>query len=120
MSRPQFPAKARTPEQVEHRLIIHDFLRRDQCHQDDASFASIHHIVGMVAQVYSAFAAHDGGIRVGGAHLIIGDPLIIAAFHLTVLRSSSKLDMSLSTHPAPLSPGLFPRYDVSDRGNVGG
>ena len=25
VSRPQFPAKARTPEQVEHGLIVHDF-----------------------------------------------------------------------------------------------
>jgi hypothetical protein len=41
----------------------------------------------MVAQVDSSLASHDGGIRISGAHLIIGDALIIAAFHPAVLRS---------------------------------
>src|SRR5215831_16925671 len=41
----------------------------------------------MVAQIDSFFASHDGGIRVGGAHLIIGDALIVATFHAAILCS---------------------------------
>lgn len=41
LSRPQFPAKARAPEQSAQRLIVHHFPRRHQDVQDDARFASI-------------------------------------------------------------------------------
>jgi hypothetical protein len=41
----------------------------------------------MIAQVYSSFAVHDRGIRVGRADLEVGDPLIAATFHAAILCS---------------------------------
>jgi hypothetical protein len=70
VSRPQFPAKTGTPEQVEHGLIVHDFRWRHQRCDNDASPTSIHHIMGMVAQVNASFAVHDRRIGISGAHLI--------------------------------------------------
>ena len=41
----------------------------------------------MIAQIDSVLREHQRGIWIGRADLEIGDPLIVAAFHLTVLRS---------------------------------
>jgi hypothetical protein len=46
LSWPEFPPEAGPPEQIEHRLIVHDFGWSNQDVQDDARFTSIHHIKG--------------------------------------------------------------------------
>ena len=73
------PAEDDVPEQIEHGLVVHHFARGDQHRQDDAAFASIGDIVGLVAQVHtSAFEAHQCGIWIGGTDSKIRCPLIEA------------------------------------------
>ena len=75
----QFPAEAHTPEQIEHRLVVHDLGRSDQCRQDDATLASIHDLRCMVAQVKAAvLEAHRGGIGIGRTDLKVGSTLVEA------------------------------------------
>src|SRR2546423_11410687 len=57
------PTEQHRPEEVKHRVIVHHFAWHDQYPQDDATFASIHHVVRMVAQVGStSLEAHWGSI----------------------------------------------------------
>src|SRR6266446_1178148 len=80
LTRPQFPAEAGTPQQIEHRLVFHNLRGSYQHGHDNPRLASIHHIVGVVAQMASLpFGGHDGGIWVGRTdhevgHAPIGSP----------------------------------------------
>src|SRR5260221_1129287 len=76
--RVQFPAKAGAKDEVTHRLVIHDFRRRHQYLEDDACFAAIDDIVGMIPQMRaSPFQPHRGGIRISRADPQVGGALII-------------------------------------------
>src|SRR5215470_2133569 len=73
----QMPAEAHMPQQIEHRQVVCHLGRGDQCCENDATFASIDHIVGMRAQVKSTvLETHRRGIRVGGTDPLIGATLI--------------------------------------------
>ena len=48
--RPQLPAEADPPQQIEHRLVLHDVGRRDQRGEDDAALAAVDDVVVVVAQ----------------------------------------------------------------------
>src|SRR6266700_2497337 len=74
---PQVPTKAGVPEQIQHGMIIHHLPRGNQDRQNDATFAPIDHIVGMIAQMRSSpFEAHWCGIRISGADAKICRALI--------------------------------------------
>src|SRR5438445_11716213 len=61
---PETPAKEHMPEEIKHGLIVHYLAWHDQHLQDDAMFASIDHVVRMVAQMGSSpFEAHRCRIR---------------------------------------------------------
>src|SRR5436190_24065534 len=65
---PQFPAEARAKDEVAHGLVIHDLRRRHQYLEDDARFAAIDDIVGMISQMRaSSFQSHRRRIRISGA-----------------------------------------------------
>ena len=49
LPRPQLPAKTGAEDQVEHRLVLHDLGRCDECGQDNSCFAAINDIVGLIA-----------------------------------------------------------------------
>src|SRR5689334_17120311 len=71
------PAKHDLPEHVEQGLIVVDFSWYDKCRQDDATFSSINHIMGMVTQVCSpSFETHGGGIGIRGADPQVRCPLV--------------------------------------------
>ena len=80
LARPQSPAEARAPDQVEHRLVFHDFRRRDQYIHDNPRFTPTNHIMGVLTWMSSlSFDRHDSRIRVGGtdhevSHAPIGAP----------------------------------------------
>jgi hypothetical protein len=68
LARPQFPAEAGTPEQVEHGLIFHHL---GWCHQDvhdNARFSPIHDRVASDSPNAIHLCEHDGGIGVGGTY----------------------------------------------------
>src|SRR5207248_842016 len=74
---PKTPTKAGVPEQIQHRMIVHHLPRGHQDRQNDATFASIDHIMGMIAQVgSSSFEAHRCSIGISGADAKICRPLI--------------------------------------------
>src|SRR5258708_1331318 len=74
---PQTPTKAVMQEQIQDGMIVHHLPRSDQDCQNDATFASIDHIMGMIAQMgASSFEAHRRGIRISGADPKIGRALI--------------------------------------------
>jgi hypothetical protein len=64
--RPDLPPKADPPQQVAHRLALHDVGRRDQGGEDDASLTSIHHVMVVVTQSDGAPVPHGEGIGIGG------------------------------------------------------
>ncbi len=53
MAGSQLPAKAGAEDEIAHRLVLHHLRRRHQDIQDDAVFAPIDDIVGLVAQMRS-------------------------------------------------------------------
>lgn len=73
----ELAAEAGAPELVEEGLILHDVARGDQAVQDNAGFAAIHKVVGLVAQDLAAVRqGHRGGIRIGQADLAVGEALV--------------------------------------------
>src|SRR6266699_3695666 len=77
LARPQMPSEADMPKQIKHWLVVHHLGGGNQRCQNDAPFASINDVVGMVAQVKStALEAHRRGIRVSGTDPLIGATLI--------------------------------------------
>src|SRR5258708_16431936 len=77
--------EAVTPQQVAHRLVIHDLRRRHQYLEDDARFAAIDDIVGMIPQMRaSPFQPHRRRIRIRGADFEVRRSLV-KAMHLPLL-----------------------------------
>src|SRR6266566_9684694 len=75
---PQMPTKAGVPEPILHGMIVHHLPGSDQHRENDATFASIDHVVGMIAQMGSAsLQAHRSSVRIGGADAQVGGALII-------------------------------------------
>src|SRR6266849_5647549 len=85
---PQLPTKAHPPKEVQHWLVVHDLRGGHQHHQDDAGFAAIHDIVGVVTHIRSVLSQHEGGIWIGGTHTQISHALIAATRDTPVLCSS--------------------------------
>lgn len=74
----QPPVETNPAHQIQHRQTIHNRRRGNQGSQDDARFAPIDHIVGVIAQLclIAGKAAHRAGIRISRTDLTIGDALI--------------------------------------------
>ena len=72
------------PAYIKHGLIVHHLPWCDQHCQDHPTFASIHDVMRVVAQVGSSpFEAHGCGIRVGDADpKISGSPVEAMDFSL--------------------------------------
>src|SRR6266550_6246515 len=65
------------PEQVKHGLIVRDLRRSDQDVHDDATFASIHHVVSVIPQMSSAsLQAHGCGIGIGGTDTKVSSTMV--------------------------------------------
>src|SRR5260370_21628035 len=63
---PEVPTKAGVPEQVQHGMIVHHLPRSDQHRENDATFASIDLVLGLVAQMGSAsLEAHQRRLKFG-------------------------------------------------------
>src|SRR5205823_6376573 len=78
LSRLQFPTEAHAPEQIKHRLVVHDLRGGHQYRQDDAAFASIDHRMHMIAQVNDpAFQTHRRSIWIGRTDTEISPTLVI-------------------------------------------
>src|SRR5438270_9370782 len=78
LSRLQFPTEAHAPEQIKHRLVVHDLRGGHQYRQDDAAFASIDHRMHMIAQVNApAFQTHRSRIWIGRTDTEISPTLVI-------------------------------------------
>ena len=65
--RPDLPAEADPPQQIAHRLVLHDVGRGDEGGEDDAALAAIDDVVVVVAEADRAPVPHRGGIGIGGA-----------------------------------------------------
>lgn len=74
-------------EQIEHGLVVHHFRWCDQRHQDDARFAAIDHIVGVIAHIRSLLGQNQCRVRVGGTYPQISQALIPLTTDASVLRS---------------------------------
>src|SRR5258708_7973872 len=82
---PHAPPEEDMPEEVEHRLIVHDFAWHAEHRQDNPTFASVHDVVRVVAQMESSsLEAHGRGIGIGGADTEGSRPLI-GPIHLSLL-----------------------------------
>ena len=87
LPRPQLPAEARPPQQIEHRLVLHHLAGGHQHPHNDAAFAAIDDIVRLVAQMSSAaLEAHRRGVGIGRADTQISSALVDAT-HLTLLAT---------------------------------
>ncbi len=67
LARAQLAAEADPPQQVPHRLVLHDVGRRDQRGEDDPGLAAVDHVVVVVAQARPGLDAHRRGVWVGRA-----------------------------------------------------
>lgn len=55
LSRLQLLAKAGAEDQIEHGLVLHHLRRGNQRGQDNARFATIHHVVGLISKMSAIF-----------------------------------------------------------------
>jgi hypothetical protein len=84
---PQTPTEAGMPEQIQHRMIVHHLPGGHQDRQNDAPFASIDHIMGMIAQMgSSSFEAHRRRVRISSADAKIRR-LLVGAMDLSLLSA---------------------------------
>ena len=61
------PTEKYMPEEVKHGLIVHHLAWHHQDRHDDATLASIHDVVGVIAQMGSSpLQAHRRCIRIAG------------------------------------------------------
>src|SRR5919202_1413930 len=80
LASPRLPAGAEgatqersPPKEIEHRAILGDLRRADQYAQDDAGFAAVHRVVGLVAELRGALGpGHGGGVGAGPACSPVG------------------------------------------------
>jgi len=62
---PVLPPKVDPPQQVTHRLALHDIGRGDERSDDDAALAAVDDVMVVVDETNRAPVRHGGGIRVG-------------------------------------------------------
>src|SRR5215204_1376151 len=73
---PHLPTEGGPKEQVEHGAVLGDLARGDQHGEDDACLATVHDVVGPVAEPAGVFGPpHGAGVGVGPAGSGVGGPL---------------------------------------------
>lgn len=87
LMRPEVPAEAGLPEEIEHHLVLHRLAWRDQHLEDDAGSTTIGQVVVVIAQLQGSSrpGAHRGCIRIGGTHLEVGDMAIASVLDIPLL-----------------------------------
>src|SRR5215469_4380269 len=76
LSGSQVPAEANMPEEIKHRLVLHDLCWGHQSRTNHAVLSCIDHVMGLIAKMkWSPTLSHRSSIRVSGA-----DPLLRAAW----------------------------------------
>jgi hypothetical protein len=74
--RMELAPEAHSPQQVQHRLVLHDIRWGDEGGQDNASLTAIYDVVVVVAQAGLACGPHRRGIGIGRAHPeVAGTPI---------------------------------------------
>jgi hypothetical protein len=69
------PAEGTPPQKVEHGTVFAYLRGSDQDIEDHPRLATIHHVVGLIAEFGLApVYAHGSGIGVSGAHQVVGGP----------------------------------------------
>ncbi len=73
LPRPQLPAKARSPQQIQGRLVLLDLGRGHQRQQDDAGLAPVDDVMVLVAQTDMPVPLWErSGVGIGGTDAEVG------------------------------------------------
>ena len=79
LPRPQLPAEADPPQQIQHGLVLHHLGRRDERGEDDPGLPAVDDVMVVVAQIQPATAvAHERGVRIGDAGAEVGHAPVVS------------------------------------------